>query len=152
MKLLLLLLVLVVIGLVVAVAAGSITGGLGDPARSTPDPGLPAGPLRAEDLERVRFTPALRGYRMDQVDALLDRLRDQLAVAEEEARRARLGRLVTDTGPVEPVGPVGPVGSAVDDPSAELVAEPEDASARIPEDAVAEVLQQPGSGSGQVRG
>lgn len=88
MKLLLLMLVLGVIALVIAVAAGSITGGLGDPARSTPDPGLPAGPLRAQDLESLRFTPALRGYRMDQVDAVLDRLRDQLAEleAEPEAR------------------------------------------------------------------
>jgi DivIVA domain-containing protein len=126
-KLLLLLLVLVVVGLVVAVAAGSITGGLGDPARSTPDPGLPPGTLTAQDLERVRFAPALRGYRMDQVDALLDRLREQLAVAEEQARRARLARLVTDPGdPAHAVHAVHPGPSGHPTHPGHLVAGPDD--------------------------
>jgi DivIVA domain-containing protein len=40
-----------------------------------PDAIVPAtGPLGAEDLRRVRFSLALRGYRMSEVDALLDRL------------------------------------------------------------------------------
>lgn len=38
----------------------------------------PTGPLRPADLRRVRFPLALRGYRMSEVDALLDRLADQL--------------------------------------------------------------------------
>ena len=84
MTLLLLLLILGVLGLVIAVAAGSISGGLGDAAKSTPDPAPQGGPLTARDLEQVRFAPALRGYRMDQVEALLDRLRDQLARGEAE--------------------------------------------------------------------
>ncbi|GAB2445820.1 hypothetical protein GCM10027062_28470 [Nocardioides hungaricus] len=44
-----------------------------------PDAEVPAdGPLRADDLRRVRFSLALRGYRMSEVDALLDRLATQL--------------------------------------------------------------------------
>ena len=40
-----------------------------------PDALVPAdGPLTADDLRRVRFSIALRGYRMSEVDALLDRL------------------------------------------------------------------------------
>ena len=40
-----------------------------------PDAVVPAeGPLTAADLRRVRFSIALRGYRMSEVDALLDRL------------------------------------------------------------------------------
>jgi len=40
-----------------------------------PDAEVPAeGPLEAEDLRRVRFSLAFRGYRMSEVDALLDRL------------------------------------------------------------------------------
>ena len=40
-----------------------------------PDAEVPAeGPLDAEDLRRVRFSVVLRGYRMSEVDALLDRL------------------------------------------------------------------------------
>jgi DivIVA domain-containing protein len=48
-----------------------------------PDALVPAeGPLTADDLRRVRFSIALRGYRMSEVDALLDRL-----AAEREHRR-----------------------------------------------------------------
>jgi DivIVA domain-containing protein len=86
--LLLLLLILGVLGLVIAVAAGSISGGLGDAAKSTPDPAPRDGPVTARDLEQVRFAPALRGYRIDQVEALLDRLRDQLAQGEAGQREA----------------------------------------------------------------
>lgn len=44
-----------------------------------PDVGVPAGrPLAADDLRRIRFSIALRGYRMSEVDALLDRLASQL--------------------------------------------------------------------------
>ncbi len=40
-----------------------------------PDALVPAtGPLAGDDLRRVRFSIALRGYRMSEVDALLDRL------------------------------------------------------------------------------
>ena len=40
------------------------------------------GPLRAEDVRRVRFSLAFRGYRMSEVDALLDRVARQLDLAE----------------------------------------------------------------------
>ena len=40
-----------------------------------PDVTVPAtGPLGADDLRRIRFPLAFRGYRMAEVDALLDRL------------------------------------------------------------------------------
>jgi DivIVA domain-containing protein len=40
-----------------------------------PDALVPTGrPLGADDLRRVRFSIAFRGYRMSEVDALLDRL------------------------------------------------------------------------------
>ncbi len=89
--LLLVLLVLVVAGLVVAVAAGRIPGGLQEETSSVPVWPLPPGPVEAEDLDDLRFAPALRGYRMDQVDAVLDRVRQELArrderVAELEAQ------------------------------------------------------------------
>ena len=43
-----------------------------------PDPVLPVGDIRGDDLRRARFTLAFRGYRMSEVDALLDRLARQL--------------------------------------------------------------------------
>lgn len=40
-----------------------------------PDALVPSdGPIGADDLRRVRFSIAFRGYRMSEVDALLDRL------------------------------------------------------------------------------
>lgn len=42
-------------------------------------------PLAAGDLREVRFSPAVRGYRMDEVDLLLRRLADQLDVSVGEA-------------------------------------------------------------------
>ena len=48
---------------------------------------LPADrPLRAEDLRSTRFTMALRGYRMAEVDALLARLAAEM---DEHARPSR---------------------------------------------------------------
>ncbi len=84
-----------VLGLVVAVALGRIGGGMADPASSLPPTGLPeGGDLSFEDLNAVRFAPALRGYRMDQVDEVLDRFADALAQRDAEIRRLRgeLGR------------------------------------------------------------
>ena len=42
------------------------------------------GPVTAGDLERLRFGMALRGYRMAQVDEVLDRLADELLERDEQ--------------------------------------------------------------------
>ena len=89
MTLLLTLLILAVVGLVAAVAAGRITGGLDEPSSSLPGRGLPAGRVGPEELEQVRFSPALRGYRMDEVDDVLDRLTEELQLREEEIAELR---------------------------------------------------------------
>lgn len=76
-----LLVVLTAIGVIVgviAVAAGRITGGLDDPESTVPARALPDGPLSGSDVGALRFVPALRGYRMDQVDAAMDRLATEL--------------------------------------------------------------------------
>ena len=53
-----------------------------------PDAVVPAeGPLSGADLRRVRFSLAFRGYRMSEVDALLDRL----AVEKESAQPDQSG-------------------------------------------------------------
>nr|WP_329957583.1 DivIVA domain-containing protein [Nocardioides anomalus] len=46
------------------------------------------GTLGAEDVRRVRFSLAFRGYRMSEVDTLLDRLARQLEDAERPAVEA----------------------------------------------------------------
>lgn len=48
----------------------------------------PDGPLRPDDLDDVRFTVTVRGYRMDEVDRVLDDVR--LLLAQQGARIAEL--------------------------------------------------------------
>lgn len=64
---------------------------LADAPPDRPDLLLPDPPLTSSDVEGVRFSLALRGYRMDEVDAVLDRLAAELTdrdrrLAELEAR------------------------------------------------------------------
>jgi DivIVA domain-containing protein len=47
--------------------------------------GIPDGPVEATAIDRTRFGLSFRGYRMDEVDAVLDRLRDELARRDEPA-------------------------------------------------------------------
>jgi DivIVA domain-containing protein len=79
----LLLLAVALTGVVAAVATGSVCGGLPEPVRTGAGRPLPVGPLRPRDLEDLRLSVVVRGYRMDEVDAVLDRLRDELAARDE---------------------------------------------------------------------
>lgn len=65
-----------VLGGVAAVAAGR--GGVMGEVERPSGHRLPEGRLGSEDLRRARFGMAVRGYRMDEVDALLDRLAAQM--------------------------------------------------------------------------
>src|SRR3954470_20431775 len=103
--LLLTLLIMAVIGLVAAVAAGRIGGGLDDPASSLPGRGLPPGPFSLQDVDRVRFSPALRGYRMDEVDDVVDRLVDELRRLEDEVTALRHAPAAHDVGAARGPGP-----------------------------------------------
>ena len=85
------LVLLAVIAAVGAVAAGAIRGGLSEPESSVPDTGLPEGPVEPGDVGGLRFALAFRGYRMDQVDDVLDRLSVELS--ERDAEIARLKEL-----------------------------------------------------------
>lgn len=89
MTLLLVLLLVLVVGLAVAVTVGRVGGGLPRPSTDVPPP--IEGPVgEPADLDRARFQLAFRGYRMDQVDEVLDAARDALAARDEEI--ARLNR------------------------------------------------------------
>lgn len=82
-----------------------------------PDPGVPAeGRLRSEDLRRVRFPLAVRGYRMSDVDALLDRLATQLE-AQLEAQLED-GARETDQSPHAAGEPPASTGGRGDEPVA----------------------------------
>ncbi|MET3141267.1 UNVERIFIED_ORG: DivIVA domain-containing protein [Arthrobacter sp. UYEF10] len=62
--------------------------GFGQPPANLPPVLLPAEAVPA-DVDRVRFSLGLRGYRMDQVDQVLDELRDQIEAKDEEVGRLR---------------------------------------------------------------
>ena len=85
-------LVVLALGGVALVAAGRGTP-MAEVYDDRPDSTVPAtGPLAADDLRRVRFSLAFRGYRMSEVDALLDRLaserEDEREDGRDEGRRA----------------------------------------------------------------
>jgi DivIVA domain-containing protein len=93
---LLLLVLLAVVAAIAVVAAGR--GGAMSPAEPDRSPRgeLPAGDVDRAAVDALRFTVGLRGYRMDEVDAVLDRLAAELAarderIAELEQRHAREG-------------------------------------------------------------
>jgi DivIVA domain-containing protein len=109
--------------LAVAVLAGValVAVGRGDPMAApdpTPSP-LEAGrQLRADDIERVRFRVALRGYRMDEVDLVLERA--AAALRELEARPAQPEALAARQLPQADVTEPGPpVDSAAPEPRVE---------------------------------
>lgn len=82
-------LVVLLMGAVAVVAAG-VGGSMAEVYDDRPDSRVQAdGPLTAQDLRRVRFTTAFRGYRMSEVDALLERLAIELEAAQAESRRQR---------------------------------------------------------------
>ncbi|WP_205471281.1 DivIVA domain-containing protein [Nocardioides sp. SYSU D00038] len=88
-------LLVLVMGGVAAVAAGR-GAPLAEEHDDRPDALVPAsGPLAGADLRRLRFSLAFRGYRMSEVDALLDRLAGQL---EEQERRPQVAE-AAETGP-----------------------------------------------------
>ncbi|MGE9809132.1 MULTISPECIES: DivIVA domain-containing protein [unclassified Janibacter] len=79
-----------VAGLGAALILGRITYDPLDEAVSSTGPvDLPEGLLTPRDIDEIHFDTALRGYRMDQVDDVLDRLLMQVADQEREIRRLR---------------------------------------------------------------
>ncbi len=73
----------VVVAAAVLFAVVAVTFGRGDLMDEEPPvvagPELGEQPLRADDLGNLRFSVAVRGYRMDQVDAVISRLGTELA-------------------------------------------------------------------------
>lgn len=84
-------LVVLFVAAVLATREGPV---MADAPQDLPDLRLPDGPLRPQDVEAVRFSTAPRGYRMSEVDAVLDRLAAELA-----DRDRRLGLLEAAVAP-----------------------------------------------------
>ncbi len=95
MTLLQILVVLAVVAAVAAVAAGVLRGGgsgevgLPEATSTVPALQLPPGRFTEHDLERLRFSIGFRGYRMDEVDQVLDRLAAELRDRDAEVAELR---------------------------------------------------------------
>ena len=121
---------LVVIGLAVALALGALprmSVYRTDPISSAGGRPLPAGGFLSDDVADLRFDLAVRGYRMDQVDEAVERLRQRIAELEDmlaenpsalpagyysghhEHEGARSGDSFSDTS-IAMFPPVGPTG------------------------------------------
>lgn len=94
----------VVVALLIAVGWIAVGGGghMSPPTPDRPDPAVPeTGLLARGDVDKVRFSVGARGYRMDEVDDILDRL-----AYEIDVRERRIAELEGPAGaapePVEP--------------------------------------------------
>ena len=114
--------VLALLGVLVALFAAAVVATregplLADAPRDAADLALPAGPLQPDDVSAVRFDMVLRGYRMSEVDEVLERLADELRTRDERIAALELAPAShpVSAGPPPagppPAGPPGTPGS-----------------------------------------
>ncbi|MFC6161775.1 DivIVA domain-containing protein [Kribbella jiaozuonensis] len=146
------LIVVVLIGAVAVVASGR-WGAMSTAYDDRPDMTVPARQvLTSTDIESARFAVGVRGYRMDEVDTLLERVAKE--VAERDRRIADLERAVApivdapegagftsksryDASEFEDTGPHQPIMVGGDFPAGEpSKEEPKDSTAEVPQVAV----------------
>ena len=154
----------ILVGLTVAALFGRVDGSLADPTTSLSYSPLPDGPLAPQDVHDLRLATGLRGYRMEQVDEVIDRLTAELAVLRDQIDAARAGAFVPgsdtsegmpSTSPfVRPDDPAGTLGAQVipalrsePDAASDVEPEPEPAPDAEPDtapDAASDVEAEPG--------
>jgi DivIVA domain-containing protein len=100
--------VLAVLGAVALVAAGAGSAMPDPDADRSPLGVLPPDEVGPAEVERLRFSLAFRGYRMDEVDDVLDRLTAELT--HRDARIAELESPAPAAGsePAQPTEPPPP--------------------------------------------
>jgi DivIVA domain-containing protein len=108
-----------VVAVLVAVATaaavlGRVDGSLGDATTTMSHVPLPDDPLTPGDLDGLRFDTALRGYRMSQVDEVVDRLRREITDLRDELGVVGPHDAAPDPDPA--AGPAAPVTPALGEP------------------------------------
>ena len=82
--------VAVVVAVVTAAAVlGRVDGSMADATTTMSHVPLPEDQLAPADIDELRFDTAMRGYRMSQVDGVIDRLRREIADLDDELTRVR---------------------------------------------------------------
>jgi DivIVA domain-containing protein len=95
----------VVLALLIAVGWIAVGGGghMSAPVPDRPDPAVPeTGLLGRGDVDKVRFSVGARGYRMDEVDDVLDRLAHEIDLRERRIAQLE-GRPYTESSGEDPV-------------------------------------------------
>ncbi|QCU77697.1 DivIVA domain-containing protein [Citricoccus sp. SGAir0253] len=107
----------VVVGLAALALAGrtGFAAPLAEPLPTLPPVLLPAEPGPA-DVAAVRFSPGLRGYRMDQVDEVLECLAAALAARDAEIERLRGREDGAVPRPADPGGRGGVISGTAGNP------------------------------------
>jgi hypothetical protein len=93
--------------LILGLIGGGSVGGLGGESRSLSHEPLPDEPIADSDFDDLVFDVGLRGYRMSQVDGVVDRLRRELREKDEEIAVLR-GEAGTATTPDRSSSPSAP--------------------------------------------
>lgn len=101
--------VLGLLGVVGALFAAAVVATRSDPALAAAPPDradvvLPDRRVEPADVAAVRFSTAVRGYRMDEVDRVLDRLAEELADRDRQIAELVAGAPAQRRSP-EPGGP-----------------------------------------------
>ena len=132
MKWFILLVGIIVVCAVVAMILGLAGGGLGRPTASLSHEPLPEGPIADDDFDDLVFDVSARGYRMGQVDGVIDRLRRELREKDEQIAVLRGDATEPDdaTEPSEPTEPTEPTGASQLHEPAEAGPEVDAATAR----------------------
>ena len=86
---LILVVAVVLVVLTTAAVLGRVDGSLDDATTTLSHEPLPEAPLTPGDFADLHFDTALRGYRMNQVDGVLDRLRREIVDLSDEVTRLR---------------------------------------------------------------
>ncbi|MDQ2782504.1 MAG: DivIVA domain-containing protein [Actinomycetota bacterium] len=84
-----LLVAVVLVVLTVAAVLGRVDGSLADATSTMSHVPLPDDPLTVADIEGLRFDTAFRGYRMSEVDVVIDRLRREISDLSASPDRVR---------------------------------------------------------------
>jgi DivIVA domain-containing protein len=102
--LVLLYLVVLILVAVVLFALGSVIFGRGEPLpplpRATTATVLPASGVTGDDVEAIKFTQALRGYKTSEVDWVLDRLGQELDLLRGQLAAVRAANGIDDDSDV----------------------------------------------------
>ncbi len=103
-----------VAALVLGLIGGGSVGGLGAETRSLSHEPLPDDAIVDADFEDLVFDVGLRGYRMSQVDGVVDRLRRELRDKDDEIAVLRAGAQAPPhpavTAPTAPTAPTAAAG------------------------------------------